>query len=200
MKENEGFLSLLSSCRFAKIYLNMSKTVHSGLGRQIWDKEGESRMKGRSFGQVVLLGGGYMELELLEQAFSGCERTRCTVFYSAEAALHYLKTTRVDVTVVDCLSIEMDIFAFLREARKLPGNCTCRIVVAGPGGYAENVRIALLSKGADYYMIKPYKADALFESIESLAPGHRLAWVTPWDAAILRRLERLGAPDQDAGY
>ena len=130
-------------------------------------------MRGRSFGKVVLLGGGNTELELLQRAFNGCGRTACTVFHNARAALHYLETVRVDVMVVDCLSIDMEIFNFLEQARKTPGSGACRIVVTGPSGYAENVRLALLSNGADYYMIKPYKANALFVSIESLAPGHR---------------------------
>ncbi|GKI15545.1 hypothetical protein CE91St44_20300 [Oscillospiraceae bacterium] len=157
-------------------------------------------MRGRSFGKVVLLGGGNTELELLQRAFNGCGRTACTVFHNARAALHYLETVRVDVMVVDCLSIDMEIFNFLEQARKTPGSGACRIVVTGPSGYAENVRLALLSNGADYYMIKPYKANALFVSIESLAPGHRLAWTTPKDAAILHLLRRLGAPEKDAGY
>ena len=86
-------------------------------------------MRGRSFGKVVLLGGGNTELELLQRAFNGCGRTACTVFHNARAALHYLETVRVDVMVVDCLSIDMEIFNFLEQARKTPGSGACRIVV-----------------------------------------------------------------------
>lgn len=157
-------------------------------------------MKNNRFGSVVLLNRDAIQLNLVRDMLSEYPNTSCICFQSVQAALSYLHTAfRVDVVVVDYFGIEIDMFEFIKAARAArPGKW--RMIVAGPGHYSEDIRVRLLSTGADYYMIKPYKADALRDCIDMMKAGRRLAWNTPWDGRILRELDARGVPQEDAGY
>lgn len=62
------------------------------------------------------------------------------------------------------------------------------------------MRIKLLSSGADYYMIKPYKAESLYSCIEMFNQWPLFVKKTRWDAAILRMLDSTQLNKHESGY
>lgn len=95
----------------------------------------------------------------------------CVCFRRASALLRYLQTEQGPVAVIaDCFLPDMDLFTFVRQYRELV-SCRkgCRLIFTCTESYpGEEMRLRVLSSGADYYMIKPYTAQMLLESLRQL--------------------------------
>ena len=118
----------------------------------------------------------------------------CLCFERAEALLHYLaRAESPQAAVVDCLLPDMDIFGFLGRYRQLCARGGHLLIVTCTETFpARKVRSRILSNGADYYMIKPYTAQALLENIEQLRFPPRRVWDPGVQMDIVTFVRRLG--------
>ncbi len=158
-------------------------------------------MKRNDFGIVVLIGERNIQLESLRQIFREYNGTECICFHQASKSIEQMaKMNRIDVVVADWLSLDLDVFEFLEQYAALSNHPNGRFILCGPGNRL-NFRASLLSKGVDYYMIKPYKPEMLLERLEDLRPERqRLEQITIWDALIFRELEGMRTSPVDVSY
>lgn len=142
------------------------------------------------FGHVVLIDSSVQKMRLLQNEMERYNRTRCVCIERASEAIWYLqKIKHADFILLDMLGMDMDVFEFLPLIRSLPSCVNSQIILFGPGNKSAKIRESLLSIGADYYMIKPCKLDALFCCMEALNRTEHFLFTTIWDAAILRKMQ-----------
>lgn len=128
---------------------------------------------------------------------------KCVCFQRASALLHYLQMEHTPAAVVaDCFLSDMDLFSFLKTYKDLKKDLPDhRLILSCTESYPPaEIRMELLSNGADYYMIKPYTAQMLLENIRrlySLAAATRTQGVHP---AIVEYLQRLGLPIENISF
>ena len=121
----------------------------------------------------------------------------CVCFQRATALLRYISMElSPTVVVADCFVPDMDLFSFLKRYTEQAGTHTeNRLILTCTETYPPpELRAQILSNGADYYMIKPYTAQMLLESIQHLyspAVPARMAGVHP---DIVDYLRKLGLP------
>ena len=124
-------------------------------------------------------------------------------FRRAAALLHFLAVdTAPAAVVVDCFVPDMDLFTFVRQYRELvEGRKGYRLVFTCTESYpGEEMRLRILSSGADYYMIKPYTAQMLLENLRQLYSPVAPARAPSVQPAVVEYLQGLGLPSGSVSF
>ena len=124
-------------------------------------------------------------------------------FQRASALLRYLqREPGPAVVVADCFVPDMDLFSFLKRYTELEGpHPETRLILTCTETYpTPELRPQILSNGADYYMIKPYTAQMLLESIRHLYSSPVPAHIPGVHPAIVDFLRGLGLPLEHVSF
>lgn len=121
-------------------------------------------------------------------------------FQEGEAVLRALaEGAKPDALILNLCLLDMDALELLNRLQALPAACWLKVLVTS-GGRNQAVHERLLSLGADYYMIKPYRMERLFDRLRLICQGSLDASLRLEDAIDLR-LRQFGIwPGDDPGY
>jgi CheY-like chemotaxis protein len=92
---------------------------------------------------------------------------RVSVAENGVVALHLFEEWHPDLILMDLKMPIMDGYEATEQIKALPGGEQTKIIALTASAFEEN-RQAILHKGADDYIRKPYKEEELFQKISSL--------------------------------
>lgn len=141
------------------------------------------------------------QLSLLQQYARRMPDMKITgAFLDGKTLLRALENgERPDALILNLCLMDMDALELLNRLQVLPQAYRLKILVTS-GGRNQNVHERLLSLGADYYMIKPYSMETLFERLRLICQDNLNAKVKLEDL-IHTRLQQFGVlPGEDQGY
>lgn len=114
-------------------------------------------------------------------------------------ALEALRREEPDVLLMDVVMPNMDGVDLLSELRAQSLPKRPRIIAISAFGQ-EHIARAVLSQGADWFLLKPYRFDLLFHRIRALANQERFDQRFLPDRMVSRAVMELGIPTNSFGY
>lgn len=151
--------------------------------------------------EVFVAEESYDQIRVLEQFARRLPDLEITgVFQEGEAVLRALEEgARPDALILNLCLLDMDALELLNRLQALPAAGWLKVLVTS-GGRNQAVHERLLSLGADYYMIKPYRMERLFDRLRLLCQGG-LDRPLRLEDAVDQRLRQFGIwPGDDQGY
>lgn len=157
--------------------------------------------KSAEYLQIFAAENSLQQLNLLQKYAQRMPDIKITgTFLEGKALLHALENgARPDALILNLCLLDMDALEFLDRFQALPAAYDLKILITS-GGRNQSVHEKLLSLGADYYMIKPYRMETLFERVRMICWDGLTAGITLEDL-IDARLKQLGIwPGEAQGY
>ena len=114
-------------------------------------------------------------------------------------ALEALRREEPDVLLLDVVMPNMDGVDLLSELRAQSLPKRPRVIAISAFGQ-EHIAQTVLSQGADWFLIKPYRFDLLFHRIRALANQDKPNRNTSPDHRISRAVMELGIPTNSFGF